>query len=224
MFIKRFTNIIFSFIAIYSSLVAINANAEDIMSASVNGKYSNLIQQLNCPSDQLRYGEFSDYGYWAGGTWCGQIGEAGYWVWVFPNWYVWQNQKSSSTSANGKYSNLIQRLNCPADKSRYGEFSDYGYWAGGAWCGQTGEPGYWVWVSPNWYVWQNQKPSSPSVNGKYSNLIQKLNCPADKSRYGEFSDYGYWAGGPWCGQTGEAGYWVWVYPDWYVWSELLAPN
>ena len=61
--------------------------------ASANGKYSNLIQVLNCPSDRSKYDEFDDYGYWGGSNWCGQTGKAGYWVWVYPNWYIWQKQK-----------------------------------------------------------------------------------------------------------------------------------
>ena len=68
-----------------------------------------------------------------------------------------QAQSNPLSSANGKYDNLIQILNCPRDRSTYGEFNDYGYWQGGAWCGQTGKPGYWVWVEPNWYVWQNKR-------------------------------------------------------------------
>ena len=129
-----------------------------------------------------------------------------------------QAQSTPLSSANGKYDNLIQILNCPRDASQYGEFNDYGYWQGGAWCGQTGEPGYWVWVEPNWYVWGRKLSVSSSVNGKYSNLIQILNCPNDRSSYGEFNDYGYWQGGAWCGQTGKPGYWVWVDPNWYVWQ------
>jgi hypothetical protein len=61
-------------------------------------------------------------------------------------------------------------------------------------------------------------PPEASVNGKYLNLIQVMTCPQDSAKYGNFRDYGYWKGGPWCGQTGKAGYWVWVAPDWYVWA------
>lgn len=60
----------------------------------------------------------------------------------------------------------------------------------------------------------------PKAGGdKYRNLLQTLHCPRDRGRYGEFTDYGYWRGGAWCGQRGEAGYWVWEYPNWYVWAE-----
>jgi hypothetical protein len=62
-------------------------------------------------------------------------------------------------------------------------------------------------------------PPRASVNGKYSNLLQVVNCPSHAQRYGQFTDYGHWDGGPWCGKTGKAGYWVWLDPNWYVWSE-----
>ncbi|MEC7120442.1 MAG: hypothetical protein VXW65_11135 [Pseudomonadota bacterium] len=60
--------------------------------ATVNGKYSGLIQIMNCPQDQNSYGQFRDWGYWGGGAWCNQTGKAGHWVWVAPNWYVFQNK------------------------------------------------------------------------------------------------------------------------------------
>jgi hypothetical protein len=126
-------------------------------------------------------------------------------------------------SVNGKYSELIQELKCPADQAKYGHFKDYGWWGGGPWCGQQGKAGYWVWVAPTWYVWAGKGvtsnvPEKAAVNGKYSELVQVLNCPADKAKYGHFKDYGWWGGGPWCGQQGKAGYWVWVAPNWYVWK------
>ena len=135
--------------------------------ASVNGKYSGLLQVMYCPKDKGSYGDYRDYGHWGGGAWCGQRGKAGYWVWVAPNWYVWKykgpppstnsmGNVPPKATVNGKYSNLIQIMHCPNDRSSYGEFRDYGHWGGGAWCGQTGKAGYWVWVAPNWYIWSNQ--------------------------------------------------------------------
>lgn len=61
-------------------------------------------------------------------------------------------------------------------------------------------------------------PAEATVNDKYSDLVQVMNCSRDRQTYGEFRDYGWWGGGPWCGQTGKAGYWVWVAPNWYVWA------
>jgi TPR repeat protein len=138
----------------------------------------------------------------------------------------------AAATANGKYSGLLQTIHCPRDQGEYGQFTDYGYWGGGAWCGQTGKGGYWVWVAPSWYVWSQSGgsagatakapeasiPESASVNGKYAGLLQTIHCPRDQGEYGRFTDYGYWEGGAWCGQTGKGGHWVWVAPSWYVWS------
>jgi hypothetical protein len=142
---------------------------------------------------------------------------------------VFADNTPPEASVNGKYVNLLQVMNCPKDGAKYGNFKDYGYWGGGPWCNQTGKPGFWVWVAPNWYVWANKTssppsltsdtaPSEASVNGKYVNLIQVMNCPKDGASYGNFRDYGYWGGGAWCNQTGRAGFWVWVAPNWYVWQ------
>ena len=158
--IKKYFNSIVSVAISCGALLSFNATAKAQVNdplASSNGKYGGLIQVMNCPSDRSSYGSFNDYGYWGGGAWCGQTGKAGYWVWVAPNWYVWRQELSPSTSVNGKYGELIQVLNCPSDRGSYGDFNDYGYWGGGSWCGQTGKAGYWVWQAPNWYIWKYQR-------------------------------------------------------------------
>ena len=58
---------------------------------SANYKYSGFLQEMICPSDTTKYGEFKDNGYWKGGPWCGKQGKAGYWVWVKPKWCVWES-------------------------------------------------------------------------------------------------------------------------------------
>jgi len=124
----------------------------------------------------------------------------------------------------GKYSNLKQILKCRKDRKQYGQFKEFGYWGGGAWCGTQGKSGYWVWLTPNWYVWANKGkpkyniPDQATVNGKYSGLKQILSCKPDRAKYGNFKEFGYWDGGRWCGNQGKAGFWVWVYPAWYVWQ------
>jgi TolB-like protein len=67
------------------------------------------------------------------------------------------DEARKKASVNGKYSNLIQILNCPGDRSSYGTFKDWGYWNGSRWCGKSVKKGYWVWVAPNWYIWQERK-------------------------------------------------------------------
>jgi hypothetical protein len=59
---------------------------------SVDGKYANLLQTIHCPTESASLGQFKDYGYLGGGKWCGQEAKAGFWVWVSPNWYIWEKQ------------------------------------------------------------------------------------------------------------------------------------
>lgn len=68
--------------------------------------------------------------------------------------------------------------------------------------------------------------SRASVDGKYQDLIQEVNCPKDANIYGEFYDYGYWSGTKWCNQNTKPGYWVWVKPVWYIWNSISSktPN
>ena len=61
--------------------------------ASVNGKYHDLLQTVNCPADAKSYGEFYEWGFWSGTSWCGQKVQAGFWIWVSPNWYIWKSMK-----------------------------------------------------------------------------------------------------------------------------------
>lgn len=63
----------------------------------------------------------------------------------------------AQANPGGKYAKLLQIMNCPSDRGAYGETRDYGYWSGGGWCGQQGKAGYWVWVAPDWYIWEKQR-------------------------------------------------------------------
>lgn len=61
-------------------------------------------------------------------------------------------------------------------------------------------------------------PPDANPGGKYRTLLKKMLCPKDSSLYGKTTEYGYWAGGYWCGDHGPAGYWVWADPHWYIWE------
>ena len=54
-----------------------NSFAGKAPTASANGRYDGLIQELTCPADSAKYGKFTDYGYW---------------VWLKPTWYVWRTK------------------------------------------------------------------------------------------------------------------------------------
>ncbi len=72
--------------------------------ASVDGNYSQLLQILHCPQDAADYGNFQEFGYWDGGPWCGQTGMPGYWVWVYPNWYIWKDSKGAESASDSNRS------------------------------------------------------------------------------------------------------------------------
>jgi Ca-activated chloride channel family protein len=62
-----------------------------------------------------------------------------------------------------------------------------------------------------------------TVGGKYQDLLDKLEMRSDVQRYGAFHDYGWSADKTYAGREGlPAGYWVYVYPDWYIWGENVS--
>jgi hypothetical protein len=67
-------------------------------------------------------------------------------------------------------------------------------------------------------------PSKARVNGKYSRLLRRLKVPQDLQNYTEFRDYGEYPATDYAGYTKiPAGYWVYVYPHWYIWGEIKRP-
>lgn len=149
----------------YDFFISTAYSMDDLTTASVNGKYQNLLMTLNVPGDQSKYGSFKDWGYWSGTTYAGYSNlPPGYWVYVYPNWYIWGSLASSGgtdygeASVNGKYYNLLRTIYVPSDKTKYGNFKDWGYWSGTTYAGHSNLPtGYWVYVYPNWYIWGNKK-------------------------------------------------------------------
>lgn len=62
-----------------------------------------------------------------------------------------------------------------------------------------------------------------AVDGKYKRLLEKIRVPQDLQTYGEFEDYGFWAGGSYAGQDNlPQGYWVYVYPNWFLWGDTTV--
>src|SRR5207302_10182472 len=107
--------------------------------------------------------------------------------------------------------------------------------------------GYWVYIAPNWYIWGAQGPSrkgdrklpagvdsrrarsdapaaaglkKAAVGGKYRRLMKKIEVESDRAAYTDFADYGYCNCPTYAGHDDlPAGYWVYVYPHWYIWGE-----
>lgn len=67
---------------------------------------------------------------------------------------------------HGKYRTLLRRIHCPEDLPSYGRFNDYGIFTGTAWHNYKARPpGYWVYVYPDWYIWQDSTAAGPKVPG-----------------------------------------------------------
>ncbi len=60
-----------------------------------------------------------------------------------------------------------------------------------------------------------------SVKGRYRELLHVLYIPTDRQSYTEYREWGLWSGASYGGYNGlKAGYWVYVYPRWYIWKEM----
>ncbi len=56
---------------------------------------------------------------------------------------------------------------------------------------------------------------------KYQKLLRRIRVPQDQKEYTDFNDYGFYEGTEWAGFTDlPQGYWVYVYPYWYIWGEV----
>ncbi|MEC8557856.1 MAG: hypothetical protein VXZ82_22865 [Planctomycetota bacterium] len=62
--------------------------------ATVDGKYSELLMEINAPTDLNSYTRFSDYGHYpAKQNYRGQTNiPEGHRVYIYPVWYIWQNK------------------------------------------------------------------------------------------------------------------------------------
>lgn len=65
-----------------------------VVKAAVGGKYGRLLRRIHVPKDKDGYTAFSDFGHFQATSYAGydDIPE-GYWVYVFPDWYIWGEQK-----------------------------------------------------------------------------------------------------------------------------------
>lgn len=63
------------------------------------------------------------------------------------------------------------------------------------------------------------------VGGKYATLVRTVTARYDYLQYGAFHDYGFSKETAYAGEKDiPPGYWVYVYPDWYVFRDTSAPD
>jgi hypothetical protein len=206
--------------------------------ASVGGKYTDLLRVIDVPDDRNTYGDFYDLGYQKKKNKYKGYSKlpAGYWVYVYPSWYIWKTTAEDEKpgydydlgSANGKYDDLKKTLYVPDDENRFGSFYDWGYRTTTSYAGFRNIPrGYWVYAAPYWYIWEEESKGysdadkdKATVDGKYSNLLTVIEVSTDRNRFGTFYDWGYRTNRSYAGYSNlPKGYWVYVYPNWFIWGE-----
>ena len=65
----------------------------------------------------------------------------------------------SRAAVAGKYRHLKRVLLVPGDRSICNQFTDFGFWNGTAYADATDlTPGYWVYVYPRWFLWNDGPP------------------------------------------------------------------
>lgn len=60
--------------------------------ATRSGKYAELQKVIEVPEDMKTYGEVHDWGWWDGTDWAGHRVPPGYWVYIYPHWFVFKTQ------------------------------------------------------------------------------------------------------------------------------------
>jgi len=59
-----------------------------------------------------------------------------------------------------------------------------------------------------------------ACDGKYRILLKKIEVKSDRESYQDFYEYGEWTGNSYAEHDNlPAGWWVYVYPHWYIWKE-----
>ena len=71
----------------------------------------------------------------------------------------------------------------------------------------------------------NEARIKATVDGKYRRLLKKIEVRSDVATYGDFRDFGHWEETAYSGHSDlPTGYWVWVYPNWYIWGDATASS
>lgn len=101
------------------------------------------------------------------------------------------------------------------ESGRRREFLDLVYTARAMQARALGKP-----IPPRESLPEDKARELAAVEGKYSDLLKKIEVQTDAETYGAFAEYGYWAGNSWGGHENlPKGHWVYVAPHWYIWGE-----
>lgn len=137
--------------------------------ASVFGKYYNLERKLHVPQDKETFTDFCDWGFdHPFDSYQGHPNvPAGYWVYLYPDWYIWRDLDISRDNSiqkatlDGKYSQFLKKMRVGTDLKQYGLFRELGYVSLTNYSTYNNLPaGYWVYDFPYWYIFGKMNPLS----------------------------------------------------------------
>lgn len=75
-----------------------------------------------------------------------------------------ERASTNPASPRSRYQTLLRQIEVPDDRKTYGDFCDFGYWAGTSYSGHNDlPPGYWVYLAPNWYIFKEDATSQPTA-------------------------------------------------------------
>src|SRR5258708_1220729 len=73
-----------------------------LVKGRVNGKYRMLLRQIKVAADRKQFSDYEDFGYRTETT-CADYANLpkGYWVYVYPYWYIWRDRASDTEQKRG---------------------------------------------------------------------------------------------------------------------------
>ena len=72
------------------------------------------------------------------------------------------------------------------------------------------------------YPSEAEAQHAATVKGKYRGLLMRIPAPDDTATYKKFKDYGEYTATSYKGHGVPKGYWVYVWPCWYVFAEKVG--
>lgn len=152
----------------YVWAVARDAKLEAPKGADASGKYRKLLKVIHAIDDRARQGGFFDKGFERTPEYKGiRDIPAGYWVYLAPSWYVWEEvhplplEAPDEARMQGKYDRLLRVIPAPDEAAKHATL-DGGRRTTKAYKGVVDiPPGYWVYTAPNWYVWGVSNEAEP---------------------------------------------------------------
>ncbi len=146
----------------------VEAKLEAPKGADASGKYRKLLKVIHAIDDKARRGGFYDGGFERKPEYKGVRDiPAGYWVYLAPTWYVWEEihplplKAPEAARMDGKYDRLLRVIPAPDEAAKHASL-DGGRRETKSYKGVIDiPPGYWVYAAPNWYVWGVSNVAEP---------------------------------------------------------------